>query len=113
MRIVARVAAVVGAVAALGFVVTPVEANAASTDVPPGCIQNYSGKLYCDGDEPYQGWSRYHDDGYDDDDYGYYEDDDYYYGGHRGGYRYGGRHYEEFPLVCGETRYSCRAPRRP
>ncbi|MGQ0467975.1 MAG: hypothetical protein ACT4QG_21980 [Sporichthyaceae bacterium] len=109
MGIVTRAAAAVGVVAALAFVVTPADANAASAD---RCVQNYSGTWYCDG-KPYQGWSRYHDDGYYDDDYGYYEDGDDYYGGQRGGYRYGGRHYEEYPLVCGETRYSCRAPRRP
>lgn len=111
MRMFTRAAAAIGAAAALCLVVTPIEANAASVHHPSDCIQNYSGKWYCDGERPYQGWSRYHDDdGYYDD--GYY-DDDYYYGGHRGGYRYGGRHYEEYPLVCGDTRYSCRAPRRP
>lgn len=71
-----------------------------------GCLRNYSGRKYCHGERPYHGWSRYHEPDYD---YGYDYDYDDYDDGYYGGYG----HYEEFPLVCGPSRYSCRAPRRP
>jgi hypothetical protein len=111
MRIVTRALVATGAVAALTFTITPVDAHAATaaefglgaaevvvpTATSGKCHRNYSGKKYCNGERPYHGWSRYHDDYY----YGDY-DDDYYYGD-----------YDEFPLECGPSRYSCRAPRRP
>lgn len=119
MRIVTRALIAVGTVAALGFTITPVDANAAPaptlglaaadevalTAAASGkCHRNYSGKKYCNGERPYQGWSRYHDDGdYYDDYYGDGDDSDFY----------GDGDYDEYPLVCGPSRYSCRAPRRP
>ncbi len=117
MNVVIRALTAVGAVAALSFTITPIDAHAAtpSASNPLGiasaedvavptaatgrCVRNYSGKKYCHGERPYQGWSRYHDNDddsyYGDDGYGYYDYDD------------------EYPLICREERYSCRAPRRP
>lgn len=127
MRIVTRALIAVGTVAALSFTITPVDANAAST-LAPGptaadelalakvgtttaaasgkCHRNYSGKKYCNGERPYHGWSRYHDDEN-------YYDDDYYGNGDDSHDFYGDGDYDEYPLVCGPSRYSCRAPRRP
>jgi hypothetical protein len=115
MRIVTRALVATGAVAALSFTITPVDAHAATpataglatadvalpTTAAGRCHRNYSGKKYCNGERPYHGWSRYHDD-QDDRYWDYDEDGDYYYGA-----------YEDYPLVCGPSRYSCRAPRRP
>lgn len=99
MRIVTRALVATGAVAALTFTTAPVEAHAAESGK---CHRNYSGKKYCNGERPYHGWSRYHDD----QDPRYWDHDDEY-----GDYYYGD--YEDYPLVCGPSRYSCRAPRRP